>query len=257
MTSAGRRVSLVLATALVLAVVWAGTAAAQGILNTRHNLSNTAGATNTGNTQGDIKASGTTEVCVFCHTPHGADTTASAPLWNRAIPTSAGYTLYTSPNDSLNATVGQPDGVSLVCLSCHDGTIAFDAIRNLPGSGGWDNSPATNGTQTAWTFSNAGTGKVMPARTDTERITNIGTNLSDDHPISMTYADAASPGSNTGDDTFAAGFQATPLNGVRLYSGKVQCASCHDPHRSDTPTFLRVSQAGSGLCVSCHKKNVD
>ena len=31
----------------------------------------------------------------------------------------------------------------------------------------------------------------------------------------------------------------------------IECASCHDPH-SETSTFLRVDNAGSGLCLSCH-----
>jgi predicted CXXCH cytochrome family protein len=35
----------------------------------------------------------------------------------------------------------------------------------------------------------------------------------------------------------------------------VQCTSCHDPHRSDTPTFLRKSNDGSALCLTCHVKD--
>ncbi|MDH4229775.1 MAG: hypothetical protein OEW11_08550 [Nitrospirota bacterium] len=81
-------------------------------------------------------AAPTTEICVFCHTPHGGRTdNAAAPLWNRALPASAGYTLYSSPN--FNATALQPQGVSLACLSCHDGTIGIDALINAPGSGGF------------------------------------------------------------------------------------------------------------------------
>ena len=34
----------------------------------------------------------------------------------------------------------------------------------------------------------------------------------------------------------------------------VECASCHDPHSTTNPTFLRVSNAGSGLCLTCHTK---
>ena len=41
----------------------------------------------------------TTEVCVFCHTPHGANLSApgAAPLWNRSVPTTGSYTMYNSP----------------------------------------------------------------------------------------------------------------------------------------------------------------
>ena len=34
----------------------------------------------------------------------------------------------------------------------------------------------------------------------------------------------------------------------------VECASCHDPHRADTSTFLRIANAGSAVCLACHVK---
>ena len=43
------------------------------------------------------------------------------------------YTPYSST--TMDTSVGQPDGISLACLSCHDGTIAVDSIANAPGSG--------------------------------------------------------------------------------------------------------------------------
>src|SRR3972149_6300104 len=117
----------VLATAAFLTNTWA----VENVRMTKHNLS--------ANT--NIGATGTTEVCIFCHTPHGGDTTVgggSAPLWNRTVPTSGSYSqVYTSPNfdaiDSDTANKGKPKGVSLACLSCHDGTIAFDALANFGG----------------------------------------------------------------------------------------------------------------------------
>ena len=65
--------NLLVGAVLSLAV---GTAFA-GIANTKHNL----GSTGTGTNSFD----GTDEICVFCHTPHGADTTANPPLWNRIL----------------------------------------------------------------------------------------------------------------------------------------------------------------------------
>jgi hypothetical protein len=66
------------------------------VRNTRHNLST--------NGPGTTHASGlgTSEVCVFCHTPHNAtqadqgNNTMRAPLWNRRVPDGATYTPYTS-----------------------------------------------------------------------------------------------------------------------------------------------------------------
>lgn len=222
-----------------------------GILGTKHNLS-------TSGTGSVHVTTGTAEVCVFCHTPHGADTTVAAPLWNRAINTS-GYTMYTS--STYNATTdGQPAGVSLACLSCHDGTIAFDALRNLPGSGGYTDTPNKDGV-TGWVFTGA-TAKKMPAG-----ITNLGQDLSNDHPISLVYTTALSPSATSGTNDHGTGFKTPTItvgpitgdlafaNGVRLYAGKVQCGSCHDPHRSDTLTFLRTSNDASALCLTCHRKD--
>ncbi len=247
-----RQAVVALAGAVALGLVAAGGAWAQdtgltSILQTKHNLS-------TSGTGAIHVTSGTGEVCVFCHTPHGADTTVAAPLWNRAINTSGGYTLYNSP--TLDALPTQPSGVSLACLSCHDGTIAFDALRNLPGSGGFTETPSADGTSN-WTFTGA-TNKKMPVG-----ITLLGTDLSNDHPISMTYTDARSPSSTVGDGStaYTVGFKPVlagdliGTGGVRLYTGKVQCASCHDPHRANTQTFLRVDNTGSALCLTCHKKD--
>jgi cytochrome c553 len=136
---------LALLTAAVSLGAWAATKAwaahcgtgttgscTENVRETKHNL-----AANT-----DIAATGTTEVCVFCHTPHGGRTDVAgggAPLWNRALPAGTGYTNYDSPNfDNQQGTLTSgPKGVSLACLSCHDGTIALDALINAPGSGGF------------------------------------------------------------------------------------------------------------------------
>jgi predicted CXXCH cytochrome family protein len=238
------RIVTSLAVAVAVAAVLglgAGGAGAAGIQDTKHNLS-TSGT-------GTIHAtSGTAEVCVFCHTPHGADTTVAAPLWNRAV-NIAGYTMYTSATYDAT-TDAQPTGVSQACLSCHDGTIAFDALRNRPGPGGYSETPTSAG----WTFIGAAAGNLMP-----DGVTKLGQDLTNDHPISMQYTTAMSPSSTSGTNDHATGFKAPTAdvftNGVRLYSGKVQCGSCHDPHRSDTPTFLRVSNDGSALCLTCHRKD--
>ena len=243
------------------------TPGAAGIQNTKHNLSNAANFINTQD------AAANKEICVFCHTPHGADTTVAAPLWNRKI-NSGTYTVYSSPSFDASPTndgkAPQPNGVSLACLSCHDGTIAFDALRNLPGSGGYDPTATSAG----WVFNNGN--NIMP----TGRITNLGDpqvggqpDLSNDHPISMCYADAKSPSSLSGTNDHATGFYEPTggsacsdvvdkyfANGLKIAAGKVQCSSCHDPHRSDNVTFLRIDNGGKGnegsaICLTCHKKN--
>ena len=34
----------------------------------------------------------------------------------------------------------------------------------------------------------------------------------------------------------------------------VECASCHDPHSAANPTFLRIVNTGSAVCLACHSK---
>ena len=97
---------------------------------TKHNLGSSAGGLVT------MRYSGTGEICVFCHTPHGATTTATVPLWNRTLPAAGGYTTYnslgTSSMDGATVAVGS---VSIACLSCHDGASAINVMINTPGSG--------------------------------------------------------------------------------------------------------------------------
>ena len=168
------------------------------------------------------------QVCIVCHTPHNAKIVADAPLWNHQL-TTATYALYTSTTSStLNATTGQPDGNSKLCLSCHDGTVAVDNF-----------GAKTNGT-------------VFISGKD-----SLGINLSNDHPVSFTY-DAALVTADPGlyPITTASGIGGGTIAGTMLFGGKMQCASCHDVHNgAGVPVGLLVkSNAASALCLTCHKK---
>src|SRR6059058_2582342 len=126
----------------------------QGIIGSKHNLSVSG--------TGTIKATGEQEVCVFCHTPHGAS--AVQPLWNRNVPVNT-YRVYSST--TLDAKPGQPTGSSKLCLSCHDGTVALGSVLSrgqlIQMAGGITTLPPGH--------------------------RNLGTDLSDDHPISFRYDD--------------------------------------------------------------------
>jgi predicted CXXCH cytochrome family protein len=161
-----------------------------------------------------------TEICVFCHTPHNAS--PAVPLWNQ---TSSGAT-YTPYNSStMVAAVGVPTGSSKLCLSCHDGTVALGKTLSR--------------------------GQIAMQGVDAQgRMTGasvIGTALGDDHPVSFVPI--------TGPQIV------TPVVGsaVKLdQNGKVQCRSCHDPHRMDidntTMKFLVQNNSSSALCLVCHQK---
>jgi predicted CXXCH cytochrome family protein len=167
------------------------------------------------------------EICEVCHTPHNAVTGLTAPLWNHEVST-ATYTLYTSTvSPSFDATASQPDGTSKLCLSCHDGTVAMD---NFGGQ--------TGGTDFM-------TGDHL-----------LGTDLSNDHPISFTYdtALATTDGGLFDPATASSGLGSTIASDL-LLANKVQCSSCHDVHNgSGVAKLLVKSNAGSALCLTCHNK---
>ena len=123
-----------------------GTSAASAPSNvrgTRHNLSSGAPTRqstsgNTSTTEAVVTAAGansTSEVCVFCHTPHGA-TSPGTPLWNRTL-SGATYTPYSSSSlqaTDIDVTAAAMAAPSKLCMSCHDGTIALGNVANAPGS---------------------------------------------------------------------------------------------------------------------------
>jgi predicted CXXCH cytochrome family protein len=158
----------------------------------------------------------TGEICVVCHAPHVA-TGAAQPLWNR-LDSSATYTAYGTT--LAGSTSGDPAGSSLICLSCHDGTVG---LGNFGGT-------TTNG--------DVITGTAL-----------IGTDLTNDHPISVDYTVAN--GLNATDTEIATGL---PISAV-LESNQVQCGSCHNVHNeSGEDMLLHATNAASALCLACHNK---
>lgn len=184
------------------------------------------------------------QICVYCHTPHNA--TINVPLWNRSNP-SGGFLMYTSSMTMNSKPSSIPSQVSLLCLSCHDGTVAVDAITNKP--------PAyTTATRHRKMSSDSGDPTSCAAchngviESD-HRKSYFGKNLTNDHPISMAYPTVAQ------DPDFA--IPSDPKKGwnnVKLYDGKVECASCHNVHDPGIVPFLRTTNKGSILCLKCHTK---
>lgn len=180
---------------------------AQGVIQSKHNLS----ATGTGK----VKTMDDTGVCLFCHTSHTNN--PKAPMWNRKQ-SGAIYTLYDS--STLNAKPGQPDGASILCLSCHDGTVALGStLKN----------------NKSMSFAHAMTKRG-----------NLGTDLSDDHPISFVYDAYLS--FKDGNIKNPSTLPAHTLD----KNNKLQCTSCHDSHKNLKGNFLKRSNEFSDLCFSCH-----
>ncbi|MFH1873352.1 MAG: cytochrome c3 family protein [Pseudomonadota bacterium] len=255
------------------------------IRNTRHNLTQRQASGGPSGVNMDPYRNDYAEICVYCHTPHAANTNVGAPLWNRAILNTT-YTVYSS--NSMSQTASQPGAASLVCLSCHDGQQAVDAIMNMPGSGRysstpnaaflntWSNPSGTGpfahlglkqGECLACHASNAG---FLGAGAADFTVAAITTDLRDDHPVGVKY-----PATNgTGTDWKTPGGSVTGAmffdddadnrmdkGEIRLYGSgadaSVECGSCHDPHGVTNgslfnATFLRKPRAT--VCLSCHTK---
>jgi len=162
------------------------------------------------------------KICLPCHTPHGGNTDVPAPLWNHEL-TTASYTLFGGEQGGVEDL----DIRSVLCMSCHDGTVALDSFGGK------------NGSQFI-------TGAL------------IGTDLQDDHPVGGTavYPDVPwmVPPSEWEDD-----------HGMRLHAwvdpdtneeqDVVSCYTCHEPHnRRGTEYMTWKSNDGSQLCLTCHIK---
>jgi predicted CXXCH cytochrome family protein len=172
------------------------------------------------------------EICLPCHVPHNAmeltggqfDVGDRAPLWNHEV-TTATYTIY-------DGTTGVPthealDSRSILCMSCHDGTVALDSF------GG-----------------NMGNQFIGPNGL-------IGTDISDDHPVGATAIYPDEPGFNDPNnwEDNPLGFHLQDMDVDGTIERVVGCSTCHEPHnRENTDHMLWIDNAGSALCLTCHLK---
>ncbi len=111
-----------------------------------------------------------------------------------------------------------PGPTSLICLSCHNGTVATSTMS---------------------------TGHALLSG---ER---FGLDLSDDftfrdHPIGVPYP-------NDPREYHPQSF--VEKKGIPLPDGRLECISCHDPHdQQRIDAMLVMSNRRSALCLTCHKK---
>ncbi len=192
-----------------------------GIQNSAHDL------TYSGNTYYTTQ---TTELCIFCHYPH--KTGSQTYLWNHTA-SSATYSFYTS--STMNATTPTSvSGSSAYCLSCHDGTVA---LGNLIMGGN---------------FQMVGNDSLQPTSS-----AYVGTNLTDDHPISIQYEDGLFGSTNEDPDLRdRTSANAVTYGSYTLYleNEKVECGTCHDPHDTTNDPFLQAPTTNSAICFICHNK---
>jgi len=206
--------------ALLLGALWpaAPARAQESVMDTVHNLSRSG--------PGALKSTTETDACGFCHVPHAAE--PRIPLWGHAL-SNASYKVYTSP--TLDAAVPQPNGASKLCLGCHDGTIALGDLNHA---------------------------RVDLGRLPAASRSNLGTDLSGSHPVSLEVGQVMVERNNAAASTLAdLQLMLTDPDGVRLDAeDRLQCTSCHDAHSDANykasgihfwrkPTFSEV-------CLVCH-----
>lgn len=247
--------------------------AAWGIQRTKHNLS-TSGAT-VGNTiyavdTGDPRA---TQVCIFCHTPHGAESAQAsewAPLWNHQntsatfLMASSANVVHSGPNKRSWAD-GAPTGISKKCLSCHDGTVAIGAVLNgtpilVTGAKGGSGDTLTGSRNAGGGLGPDGYGQMDAGF--------IGTDLRGGHVISFNYK-GFWDGTQSDESNYKSWNNITPADRSSMFDrqGRMQCHSCHDPHTDwcdenpgnpgavgNDPLWRKqcVSTTNDVVCKVCH-----
>ncbi len=283
------------ATGSVTAAGFGTVSGSSTIVGTPHDLSPTGGVVQAAAGQAQ------SQVCIYCHMPHNANN-VGAPLWNRVNSTTA-FQMYSYANSStfvltsadLNTAARPVNPVSLACLSCHDGQTAFNSLNQAPMIDSDNGIAPTN-----YTFTVAGSiTATSPTGTAASNLTtlgdvanaadsaNLGTDLTNDHPISFTYNTALA--TLKGSTLFDPAITSTAANGGNLaiyragdpaYGGidtiaiqmlftkpgaatpdQLECASCHEPHAHGSATdatsnfpYLIKSNYKSQLCLTCHNK---
>jgi len=200
-----------------------------------------------------------TRICIYCHAPHhayrtnGADATNGTgpmapadytylPLWNHKVTTQAFTPYYNgadAPQSGPKASQAilnfeKIGAVSLLCLSCHDGTVAVNEFGNATQD---SKSRSAGGDMIATQY----------------KIGKDG-NLTNHHPIGFAWADVTATDKEIADSSTAA-FGTLKVADV-LYNGKMECSTCHAVHNKGNSgeKLLHISDANSNLCLTCHLK---
>jgi predicted CXXCH cytochrome family protein len=186
-------------------------------------------------------------LCAYCHMPTSAQSSAvEAPLWSR----NANLNTFNPYNSEAakGVCLARPGGVSMVCLSCHDGTNGKAVFSEPQQSKARYQSSIANDERCLECH------KVMPAGdypiplSMEEKSSKVGgAHKGMNHPVARQYP-------------LQSGTFFSPPDAekgwpdIRLYNGKVECPSCHAVHDPTVTPFLRVSNVGSAVCLRCHDK---
>ena len=156
------------------------------------------------------------DACRACHVPH---VQAFRPATQPAA-TQPAFEIYRIKGQRRVFVPDRytPGPTSLICLGCHDGTVATSTIGSSHAM-----------------LAGVREGFSMPEGF-----------VWRDHPIGVLYPNDRNE------------FRPASLvskRGIRLPEGRIECISCHDPHDSaGVDNMLVKSNRRSALCLTCHIK---
>lgn len=230
----------------------------------------------------------TSQICIFCHTPHNATTSGEAgynPLWNHKMDTASEFIPYEGMdmNDpgygdgtaetTFNGLVGFGAGYDVVkgpsrlCMSCHDGNSAIDAYtQNGPGS----YYPPQEGNSGSPIIAGELSKLAGPARPASFYFGTATKDLRNDHPIGFDYNDVEKGLNGITEDpnirdaavpivgaVIPATHTSIPKIESILYKGNtLTCASCHDVHNTNGTVVAGGSFAKPFLRVNNEGSNL-
>jgi len=200
------------------------------------------------------------DLCQFCHVPNQLPWSGAAgPLWAPDVkPIAAALTVRADPS-------GPPlplrfAGSTLRCLSCHDSTVSKKNIVFRPSSSSLRSDEVAADRHRA----------EAPGEAYLRIPENwVGGYVMGNHPVGVPYPlNSAGYRLYNPRATTLASREWVPdprMNGLKLFTDQsgfdippggagIECASCHDPHGTPNPPFLRLPKAGSVLCLGCHRK---
>jgi predicted CXXCH cytochrome family protein len=241
-------------TSFIASPVSAGYAPGSGIPGSPHDFRNS--PYGSGNGDG---------ACTYCHAGHEAtilDESAGGPstvvgsgvrapkefdylpLWNHELtPNFGSFSMYQNGSGAptigakaSQATASVPGSASLLCLSCHDGSVAVNAYGNDFQEGG---------------------GMMLTG----QYAIGQGGVLANHHPVGIDY-DAVRAEDNEIRPADVASLGSAGTVRMRLFgpgNTMLECGTCHSVHNSgNTGEYLLWrSNTYSRLCLSCHDKGDD
>ena len=151
--------------------------------------------------------------CAACHATENVVPPRTIPLWNAGADITRRFGIAYDRRP-------RPGNGTLICVRCHDGSIARDTIAGI--------------------LRDRFVSKFNPG------LFSAGHGRSD-HPVGVKYPQF-DRGFRTITSVLAKGT-------VLLPDGRVECNSCHDPHNQSGNRFMLVrDNHRSALCLTCHRK---